>query len=138
MMVCANGTPIFRRTVESVRSLCSRETGSLAERCSKIALAIPKIAFGIFKINRVYFMRHGRRAYFSFFCFLFKIFHGNIGPDIPAKINQDIIDPFHAVKMCGQVIIVFDLRGELLAVQSKYRSTNSLAKFYPVNFGKAT
>ncbi len=38
----------------------------------------------------------------------------NIGPDIPAKINQDGIDPFHGIEMRAKHIIVFDLRGVLL------------------------
>mmetsp|Transcript_6788 Transcript_6788/g.27718 ORF Transcript_6788/g.27718 Transcript_6788/m.27718 type:complete len:203 (-) Transcript_6788:856-1464(-) len=37
----ANPAPRLRSTVESVRSRCHRETGSLAERCSNTALAIP-------------------------------------------------------------------------------------------------
>ena len=40
-MVCANGTPILRNTVESVRSRCSLEIGNLAAKCSNNALAIP-------------------------------------------------------------------------------------------------
>ena len=34
---------MFRSTVESVKSLCNLETGSFAERCSNIALAIPRL-----------------------------------------------------------------------------------------------
>ena len=40
--VCAIGTPMFLRTVESVKSRCNREMGSLALRCSNNAFAIPK------------------------------------------------------------------------------------------------
>ncbi|MNT17144.1 hypothetical protein D3C71_1862360 [compost metagenome] len=40
--VCANGTPIFRNTVESVRSRCKREIGNFAAKCSNSAFAIPK------------------------------------------------------------------------------------------------
>ena len=42
MIVCPNGTPTFRKTVLSVKSLCSLDIGNLAERCSKIAFARPK------------------------------------------------------------------------------------------------
>ena len=41
--VCARGTPMFLRTVESVRSRCNLEIGSFAERCSNMALANPKL-----------------------------------------------------------------------------------------------
>ena len=36
------GTPTFRNTVESVKSRCSREIGSFADKCSNTALASPR------------------------------------------------------------------------------------------------
>ena len=36
------GTPIFLKTVESVKSRCKRLIGNLAERCSSSALAKPR------------------------------------------------------------------------------------------------
>ena len=42
-MVCAIGTPILRNTVESVKSRCKREIGNLADKCSNMALAMPKL-----------------------------------------------------------------------------------------------
>ena len=41
--VCAMGTPRLRVTVESVRSRCNLEIGSLADKCSKMALATPRL-----------------------------------------------------------------------------------------------
>ena len=41
--VCPNGTPTFRKTVLSVKSRCNLDIGSFADKCSKIALAIPKL-----------------------------------------------------------------------------------------------
>ena len=41
--VCAIGTPTLRSTVESVKSRCKRDTGSLPDRWLKIALAIPRL-----------------------------------------------------------------------------------------------
>ena len=43
MVICPTGTPIFLSTVESVKSRCKRLIGSLAAKCSSIALAIPKL-----------------------------------------------------------------------------------------------
>ena len=37
------GTPMFLSTVLSVRSRCNLLTGSFADKCSKIALAIPRL-----------------------------------------------------------------------------------------------
>ena len=39
--VCPSGTPMLRRTVESVKSLCKRETGNFDDRCSNTAFARP-------------------------------------------------------------------------------------------------
>jgi hypothetical protein len=39
---CAKGTPMFLKTVLSVKSLCKRDTGSFTDKCSSNALAIPK------------------------------------------------------------------------------------------------
>ena len=83
-------TPILRSTVESVRSRCRRETGSLALRCSETA-AKPRF-LGILKIDGIHFVRHGRRTQFSLFVFCRKYSMDNmLGPDIAAEINQDIV-----------------------------------------------
>jgi hypothetical protein len=62
---------------------------------------------------------------------LFKIIHGDIGPDITAKINQYIIDALHAIEMRGKIIIVFNLCSELLAGQSQL-GYKGISQFYPV------
>ena len=103
------------KTVESVRSLCNLETGSLEERCSKMALAIPRFPSAFSKSIGFTLCGMAEEPTSSFFYFLFKIIHGNICPDITAKINKNIIDPFHAIKMCSKVIIMFDLCSELHA-----------------------
>ena len=41
--VWAKGTPMFRKTVESVKSRCKREMGSLLLKWSRKALAMPKL-----------------------------------------------------------------------------------------------
>src|SRR5688500_2523902 len=91
-----------------------------------------EIAFCIFKIDRIYFMRHGRRTYFAFYRTLLEIFHRNIGPHITAEIDQYVIDPFHGVEMRGQVVVMFDLRGELLACQSQYVFYKLITQIDPV------
>ena len=42
-MECPKPVPRFRSTVESVRSRCHLEMGSLAARCSKRAFATPRL-----------------------------------------------------------------------------------------------
>jgi len=42
IMICPNGIPTLRSTVESVKSRCKRETGSFTAKCSRIAFAMPR------------------------------------------------------------------------------------------------
>ena len=65
-------------------------------------------------------MRHSRGTNFSFFDLLLEIVNRNVTPDVTAKINEDRIDPFHAVEMCCKIIVVFDLGSKLLSLQPKY------------------
>jgi hypothetical protein len=73
MTVWATGTPIFLTTVESLRSLCSLEIGSFDERCSKMALAIPRLPSEFSK--SIGFVWHGRRSDLAWLDLLFEIVH---------------------------------------------------------------
>ena len=42
MIEWANGTPMVLKTVESVKSRCSRDNGSFPDKCSYKALAMPR------------------------------------------------------------------------------------------------
>src|ERR1700754_3251653 len=95
-----------------------------------------QVAFCIFKIYRVYFMRHGTAANFAFFSLLLKIIHADVGPHIPAKIYDDGIDAFDGVKMCSERIKMFYLSCVLLALQAKFMLCKIVGKLYPVVFWK--
>src|SRR6185503_3489014 len=94
-----------------------------------------QVSFRIFKIYWVYFMWHCRRTDFSLFCFLFEIIHRHIGPYIPAKVNQDIVNAFDAVKMCREIIIMLHLGSVLLTRQPKLIN-KIVGELYPVRFWK--
>jgi hypothetical protein len=74
--VCPIGTPMFLNTVLSVRSRCNLDNGSLAERCSKMAFAIPKFPSSFQSQSGCGIADDP----ISPALFLFEIFHGNIGP----------------------------------------------------------
>src|SRR5690349_16908530 len=80
-------------------------------------------------------MWHCGRTYFTTLGLLFEIIHGDIGPDIPCEVNENIIDPLHAIKMSSQVIIVFNLGSELLTAQSQMLQ-EFIRQFDPVSFGE--
>src|SRR5882762_9311465 len=51
-----------------------------------------EIAFRILEVDRVHLMRHCRAARFILIDPLLEIIHRDIGPDVPAEIDQDRID----------------------------------------------
>src|SRR5690606_19377236 len=56
----------------------------------------------------------------------------DIGPHIPAEVDQNGIDPPHGVEMGGEVIVMFDLRSELLALESERTFNELVTQFHPV------
>src|SRR5690349_14791408 len=81
-------------------------------------------------------MWHGRRTDFPFLDFLFEVIHGNVCPHITAEVNENIVDTFHSIKLCSQVIIVFDLCRELLALQPEMSFNEFVSQFNPVYLRK--
>jgi hypothetical protein len=71
---------MFLNTVLSVRSRCNLDNGSLAERCSKMAFAIPSLPS--FQSQSGLLCVASLMILFLPPLFLFEIFHGNIGPNI--------------------------------------------------------
>src|SRR5688572_23496246 len=91
-----------------------------------------KIAFSVFKVNRIYFMWHCRRAYFTSFDLLRKIIHGNVLPHVACKIDQYRVDPFEIVALCSKMIVMFDLRSGC-ATRESYPGNKIVGKFGPCN-----
>ena len=104
-------TPTLRSTVESVRSRCRRDTGSLSAKCPSRALANPKIALGVFEVDRVHFVRHGRRAHFARFEPLLEIPERNVAPHVARKIQQHGVGAHQRMTVLGNPVVRFDLGG---------------------------
>src|SRR6056297_144586 len=83
--------------------------GKLGGQMLKNGIGQTKVSFGIFKIDGVYFVWHGRRAYFSLFDFLLKIIHGNVGPHISIQIDQNGIDALEAIEQSRHVVVMLNL-----------------------------
>ena len=71
-------------------------------------------------------MRHGRGTNFTGFDFQFEIIEGNIKPEIAAKINNNGIDTFHAIKSGTNLVVVGDLSGELFTNKAKHFRNESI------------
>ena len=73
-------------------------------------MANPKIAFGVLKINRVDFVRHGARANLARFQTLFEITQGHIAPYMSR--DQSIkygVGARNRIKQLSHVVMRFDL-----------------------------
>ena len=64
-------------------------------------------------------MRHSAASYFAFLCLLFKVIHAYVSPRIAAEICQNGVDALDRIEMRRKVIVVLNLGGELLALQTQ-------------------
>ena len=92
MRVAEADAPCCSRTVESVRSRWSRETGQLgSDRCPNMALAETEVAFGVLEVDGIDFVRHGGGAYFTGDGLLTEEAHGDVGPDVAVEVDEDCV-----------------------------------------------
>src|SRR5690606_24271835 len=69
-----------------------------------------QVAFGVFEVDRVDLVRHGRGANLASDGLLLEVAQGDITPDVPVEIDQDGIEPGHSVIQLGDIIVRLDLR----------------------------
>ena len=74
------------------------------------------VAFGVFEIDWVYFVRHGRRANFTRLDLLLEVVHGDVGPHVAIEVEENVVDALHAIKNSSQLVVVFNLGGGLGAL----------------------
>ena len=68
-----------------------------------------QVALGVFKINRVDFVRHSGRSHFTLDSALLEITQGNVAPDVAIEINQYGVEPCQGIKKFCHVIVGFNL-----------------------------
>src|SRR5690625_7677191 len=71
----------------------------------------PEVAFGIFKVDGVHFVRHGGRTHFASYGFLLEIATRTITADIPVKVDHDGVKANQRVEQLGNVLAGLELRG---------------------------
>mmetsp|Transcript_2488 Transcript_2488/g.5902 ORF Transcript_2488/g.5902 Transcript_2488/m.5902 type:complete len:295 (+) Transcript_2488:1-885(+) len=72
-----------------------------------------KVPLGVFKVNRVDLVWHGRRANLVFDHLELEVVQGNVLPHVTSKICEDGVDSLKGVEEGAHVVIVLNLRGEL-------------------------
>ncbi|MNZ69913.1 hypothetical protein D3C78_882290 [compost metagenome] len=92
-----------------------------------------QIAFGVFKVNRVHFMRHGRRTNFAGDGFLLEVVQRHITPHVTIEVDQDGVEAGDAVKQLSNVVVRLNLRGVRVPLDAQ-RGHEFFAKLVPVNF----
>ena len=78
-----------------------------------------EIAFRIFKINRIDFVRHRRGTDLAGFQLLPEQTQRDIAPDVAVKVDQNRIDTDKGVEQLGQSIVRFDLDGVRIKFQAQ-------------------
>jgi hypothetical protein len=79
---------MLRSTVESVRSRCQRETGSLSARCAA-GVGQAEVAFRVLEVDRIDLVRHGRRADLASLELLLEEAERDVAPEIAVQVDQD-------------------------------------------------
>ena len=67
-----------------------------------------KVTFGVLEIYRIDLVRHSRRPNLVLGDLLVEIFHRDVGPDVPAQIDENSVDATQAVEdRCEIVVVVY-------------------------------
>ena len=93
-----------------------------------------EIALGVFKINGIDLVRHGRTADFAFLQCLLEITLRNVAPDIAAEVDQDDVDAALGIAEFGDAVVRLDLRGVGVPFQAQ-RLDEALRQRVPVDVG---
>lgn len=59
--------------------------------------------------TQLYLVRHGGGAHFVFLDGLGEVIEAHVGPHVAAEVNDNRVDPSHAVAVRGDVVVVRDL-----------------------------
>jgi len=107
-----------RITVESVRSRWRRETGSFADICSKIALAMPRLP-SEFSKSMGWPCAASWMSGFCHFHLLFEIIHRNGRPRYHGQDRSEWCWSASGCRKRRHVVVMFYLRGCLAALQTQ-------------------
>ena len=100
---------MLRSTVESVRSRCQRETGSLSARCCSSALASPRLPSEFSKSIGLTLCGIVDEPISPAFSLLLEIAERDVAPDVAIEVEQDRIRARESVEQLGHVVVRLDL-----------------------------
>ena len=91
-----------------------------------------QVTFSILVIYRVYLVWHGTGAYLTCLDLLLEVLHGDVLPEVAVHVYHDGVDTLQVVEKCSQKVIIGNLGGVLLTLQTQLLIYKSGAKFLPV------
>ncbi|KAF1023298.1 MAG: hypothetical protein GAK37_03259 [Pseudomonas sp.] len=103
--------------------------GQVLEQCVGDA----QVAFGVFEVDRVDLVRHGRRTDFASDGALLEVAQGDVAPDIAIEVDQDGVEARNGVEQLGDVVVRLDLRGVRVEGQAQFVFDEGAGVFFPVD-----
>ncbi|KAG1434072.1 hypothetical protein G6F56_014436 [Rhizopus delemar] len=70
-----------------------------------------QVAFGVFEVDRVDLVRHGRRTDLAVLQALLEVAQRDVAPDVAGQVDQDDVGAARGIADLGDVVVRLDLRG---------------------------
>ncbi|KFB68500.1 MAG: hypothetical protein CAPSK01_001896 [Candidatus Accumulibacter vicinus] len=68
-----------------------------------------KIALGVFKVDWIHLVRHGRRTDLAILEFLLEEAQRDVAPDIPVQVDEDQVSTRKGIEQLRQRVVWLDL-----------------------------
>ena len=92
-----------------------------------------QVAFGVFEVDWVHFMRHGGRTNFTGDGFLLEVVQRNVAPHVTIEVDQNGVEARDAVKQLSDIVVRFNLRGIRVPLNTQ-GGDKLFAELVPVHF----
>ena len=79
-------------------------------------------------------MGHRARAHLASLDLLLEIFHRNVLPEVAVQVKDNRVDTLHRIEYGREIVVVGNLRGELLALDAQALREKRIGKPEPVDF----
>ena len=94
-----------------------------------------EVAFGVFKVDRIDFVRHGGRTDFACFDFLFEVTQRNVAPNIAVEVDQNRVDTADGLEEFRHIVVRLDLNGVGVEGQAEADFNKVAAMGFPIHIG---
>src|SRR5690554_2161643 len=78
-----------------------------------------QVAFGVFEVDGVHLVGHGRGANFAGHRLLLEVTQRDVAPDVPVQVDQDGVEAGNGIIQLGDVVVGLDLGSVRVPVQAQ-------------------